>query len=285
MINKKLMIFLILFLIFIIIGIYAFGSFLPINDNYTISNEDKFLSIDGYKIRYKFVNRNAPKTIVFLHSFGGKLEMWDSLSKYFDKQNILTYDLIGFGKSDKPDINYSLDVQSDYLLKILNKLEIDSCILIGSSMGASTTAWTASKYPERIKALVLFAPSGYPGSMNHSFPGNLFYKPGILNTLGKTITATSVFKFLFPNSLGQQTFTVTATYDNNYVDAIKKIKQPTLLIWSSGDRRSLFSYAGNYLNDIQNSRLIEKPVEAGHNCPGYKPQITAEEIKSFLSLY
>lgn len=284
MINKKLMIFLILFLIFIIISIYAFASFLPGNTDYTVSKEDKFLSIDGNKIRYNFINRNAPETIVFLHSFGGKLEMWDSLSRYFYNQNLLAYDLIGFGKSDKPDINYSLDVQSDYLIKILNKLEIDSCILIGSSMGASTTAWAASKYPERIKALVLFAPSGYPGSMNHSFPGNLFYKPGIFNTIGELITSTSVFKFMFPNSLGQQTFTVTAAYDNNYVDAIKKIKQPTLLIWSSGDKRSLFSYAGKYLNHIQNSRLIEKPVEAGHNCPGYKTQVTAEEIKSFLSL-
>lgn len=284
MIKKKLMIFLILFLIFIIIGIYAFASFLPGNIDYTISKEDNFLSIDGNKIRYNFINRNAPETIIFLHSFGGKLEMWDSLSRYFYNQNILAYDMIGFGKSDKPNMNYSLDVQSDYLLKILNKLKIDSCILIGSSMGASTTAWAASKYPDKIKALVLFAPSGYPGSMNHSFPGNLFYKPGIFNTIGELITSTSVFKFMFPNSLGQQTFTVTASYDNNYVKAIKKIKQPTLLIWSPGDKRSLFSYAGNYLNDIQNSRLIEKPVEAGHNCPGYEPQATAEEIKSFLSL-
>lgn len=284
MIKKKLMIFLILFLIFIIIGIYAFASFLPGNIDYTISKEDNFLSIDGNKIRYNFINRNAPETIIFLHSFGGKLEMWDSLSRYFYNQNILAYDMIGFGKSDKPNMNYSLDVQSDYLLKILNKLKIDSCILIGSSMGASTTAWAASKYPDKIKALVLFAPSGYPGSMNHSFPGNLFYKPGIFNTIGELITSTSVFKFMFPNSLGQQTFTVTASYDNNYVKAIKKIKQPTLLIWSPGDKRSLFSYAGNYLNDIQNSRLIEKPVKAGHNCPSYKPQATAEEIKSFLSL-
>lgn len=282
MVIKKFMIFGLLFVMLILIGFYTFGSFLPKYSEYNITLGDKFLDIDRYKVRYKFINRNAPETIVFLHSFGGKLEMWDSLSSHFTNQNLLSYDMIGFGKSDKPDINYSLDTQSDFLIKILNRLNIDSCILIGSSMGASTTAWSASKYPNKIKALVLFAPSGYPGSMHHNFPGSVFYKPGILNSLGGFISSTSLFKLCFPNSLGQQTFTVTATYNNNYVEAIKKIKQPTLLIWSSGDKRSLFSYASKYLSNIKNSRLIEKPVEAGHNCPGFKPKETAEEVMNFL---
>ena len=284
MFNKKFMTFLISTLLLIIIGLYAFAWLLPENAKYSISPEDKFLFVKGHKIRFKFINRNASETVVFLHSFGGKLEMWDSLSAYFDKQNMLAYDMIGFGKSDKPDINYSLDAQSDYLAIILDELKIYSCILIGSSMGASITAWSASKFPQRIKAIVLFAPSGYPGSMNHSFPGNIFYKPGVLNSIGRFISSTSVFKFFFPNSLGQQTFTVTASYNENYADALKSIKQPVLLIWSSGDKRSLFNYSNRYLKDIQNSKLIERPAEAGHNCANYKTRETAEEIKSFLNL-
>ena len=268
----------------LIIGLYTFALFLPENTKAIITTEDKFLEVNGHKIRFRFINRSASETIVFLHSFGGKLEMWDSLSAYFDKQNILAYDMIGFGKSDKPDINYSLETQSDYLVKILDELKIDSCILIGSSMGASTTAWSASKFPQRIKAIVLFAPSGYPGSMNHTFPGNIFYKPGIVNSIGGFISSTSVFKYFFPNRLGQQTFTVTASYNENYVVALKKIKQPALLIWSSGDKRSLFDYADRYLKDIYNSKLIERPVEAGHNCANYRTRETAEEIKSFLNL-
>ena len=285
MFNKKFMTFLISTLLLIIMGLYTFAWLLPENARYSISPEDKFLYVNGHKIRFKYINRNASKTVVFLHSFGGKLEMWDSLSAYFDKQNLLAYDMIGFGKSDKPDINYSLDAQSDYLVKILNELKIDSCILIGSSMGASITAWSASKFPHRIKAIVLFAPSGYPGSMNHSFPGNIFYKPGILNSIGGFISSTSVFKFFFPNSLGQQTFTVTASYNENYVYALKRIKQPVLLIWSSGDKRSNINYANNYLRLLQKSKLVKLPDSAEHNGPNFDEKNTSQNIKDFLDSY
>lgn len=271
-------------LILIIIGFFAFGMFLPTNVKYSITPDDKFIEIDGNKIRYKYVDRKSLNTIVFLHSFGGKLEMWDSLSSYFTAHNLLSYDMIGFGKSDKPDIDYSIATQSNFLIKILDKLKIENCILIGSSMGASTTAWSGAKYPDRIKSIVLFAPSGYPGSMNHSFPGNYFYQPGLLNTIGEFVSSTSLFKLCFPNSLGKQTFNVTASYNQHYVNNLKNISQPTLLIWSEGDNRSLFNYASNYLREIKNSKLIKKPAEAGHNCPAYKPKETAEEIKNYLNL-
>ncbi len=279
---KRIMLIVVSFVLFIALCLYAFGAFLPKNSDYILTQDDKFLNIYGHKIRYKFISRNASETIVFLHSFGSKLEMWDSLSKYFYNQNLLAYDMIGFGKSDKPEISYSLNTQSNYLIKILNELKIDTTILIGSSMGASTAVWFASKYPERIKAIILFAPSGFPGSMQHSFPGNIFYKPGTFNSLGAFITSTTLFNLIFPNTLGLQTFTLTASYNQEYVNALKIIKQPTLLIWSTGDKRSLYSYAGKYLKYMHNSKLIEKPPEAGHNCPNYRPEETAEEIIFYL---
>ncbi|MCU0343449.1 MAG: alpha/beta hydrolase [Ignavibacterium sp.] len=269
-------------IIIMIAGLYLFGKMLPSNPAYEISASDKFIVIDGNKIRYKYLKRDSDITIVFLHSFGSKLEMWNSLSSYFVDQNLLLYDMVGFGKSDKPDINYSIDVQSRYLMKMLDSLGIKSCYIIGSSMGASTAAWAGSKYPGKIKKLVLFAPSGYPGSMNHKFPGNFFYKPGILNMIGNYITSSRLFKLFFPNSLGQQTFSVTASYSNLYVNVLNKITQPTLLIWSKGDTRSNFDYASKYLSIIKDSKLIEKPKEAGHSCPNFRSKETAEEIISYF---
>jgi len=282
MFMKKIMIVLFLIILVIMVLFFGFGILLPSSPVYQEDSNDRFLTIEGNKIRYKLIDRNSEINLVFLHSFGGKLEMWDSLALYFPKENILLYDMIGFGKSDKPIIDYSLDTQANYLIEVLDMLKIKSCILIGSSMGASTAVWAGAKFPDRFSKIILFAPSGYPGSMNHKFPGNYFYKPGILNKIGQAITSTSIFRLFFSNSLGFQSLSVTSSYDQKYIEALKNIKQPTLLFWSKGDNRSIYEYSKEYLKLIKNAKLITKPEEAGHGIPAYKNDELADEIKQFL---
>jgi len=260
----------------------SFGLFLPSNSNYKITPEDKFIEIRNSRIRYKFINRSSDINLIFLHSFGGNLEMWDSLNSYFKNENLLTFDLIGFGKSDKPDIDYSLDTQTKYLIALLDSLKIKKCILIGSSMGASISIWAASKYPDRFIKVAAFAPSGFPGSMNHNWPGNLFYKPGMLNRIGNYISRSSLFTFFFPNNLGRQTFNITNSYNNSFVNAISKVNQPAFLLWSKGDKRSLFNYSGEYLKRMKNSVLYELPSETEHNGPGFQPEKISKIISEFI---
>jgi pimeloyl-ACP methyl ester carboxylesterase len=256
--------------------------FLPSNHTNAITSEDKFIEIRNSRIRFKFIQRSSEVNLIFLHSFGGSLEMWDSLSSYFKNENILSYDLIGFGKSDKPDIEYSLNTQVNYLNALVDSLKIKKCILIGSSMGASISIWAASKYPEKYKKIIAFAPSGFPGSMNHDWPGNLFYRPGILNKIGSVITRTSLFNFLFPNSLGRQTFNITSSYDDSFVNAVTKVNQLVQLLWSRSDKRSLFSYSEKYLKLMRNSSLYELPSEAKHKGPGFQPEETSKIITEFI---
>lgn len=282
MAKKKMLSIFIIFIIIIIILFISSGLFLPSNNTNKITSEDKFIEIRNSRIRYKFIQRSSGVNLIFLHSFGGSLEMWDSLSNYFKNENILAYDLIGFGKSDKPDIEYSLDTQVEYLNAMLDSLKIKKCILIGSSMGASISMWASSKYPDRYEKVTAFAPSGFPGSMNHDWPFNLFYKPGVLNKIGGYISSSSLFTFLFPNSLGRQTFNITSCYDDSFVGAITRIKQPVLLLWSRNDKRSLFNYSGEYLKLMKNSSLYELPSEAKHNGPGFQPEETSKIIAEFI---
>ena len=272
----------IIFIILIIILFISFGLFLPSNNTNQISSEDKFIEINNSRISFKFVQRSSDVNLIFLHSFGSSLEMWNSLSNFFKNENILLFDLIGFGKSDKPDIEYNLDTQTKYLNDLLDSLKIKKCILIGSSMGASISLWAASKYPDRFIKVVAFAPSGFPGSMNHDWPGNLFYKQGVLNKVGSCLTKFPLFTFLFPNSLGHQTFNITNSYDDSFIRAITIVNQPVLLLWSRSDTRSLFSYSSKYLKLMKNSSLHELPSEAKHNGPLFQPEETSKIIAEFI---
>lgn len=276
---------LISFILLALLALLVAGKFfLPSFDPTKQKNNYNYLTIYENKVHYYLKNDHEGKeTIVFLHSFGGNIEMWDLLIPFFKEYNILAYDMPGFGKSDKKLDDYSLSVQSDFLHALLNKLNIDKVILIGSSMGASVAAWYASVHGERVKKIILMSPSGYPGSMQHNFPGNYFYRPGVLNSLGKFFTGNLIFRKLFPNSIAFQAFSVTSSYNNSFADALKKIKVPVLLLWSKADKRTPYKYSEKYLKLIKNIKLITVSDEAGHNITSYKPDFIYGEIIHFIN--
>lgn len=281
---KKKMIYILGASLFLIIGfIILAGIFLPSIDPSLQKDIHNFKSINGTLIHYYFKKENPDKpTLVFLHSFGGNLEMWKSLFPYFNEFNILAYDMPGFGKSEKKLDDYSLEIQTNFLYTLLNELKVDSVILIGSSMGASTAVWFTADKQNMVKKLIIMSPSGYPGSMNHKFPGNYFYKPGFLNTIGKLMTSNFIFRKLFPNSIAFQAFSVTSSYDQSYIEILKKINIPVLIFWSRGDKRTLYQFSEQYLKLIKNSKLITVPDIAGHNVNSFNPEFVSKEIKNFI---
>ena len=242
---------------------------------------DRYISVLQEKIRYRIIEGNVPN-IILLHSFGSSLEIWDPLSEYLHGQRLISLDLIGFGRSGRPDISYQLDIQRRFLLSFMDAVNVDRAVLVGVSMGASIAAWTAAHSPNRVLACVLFAPSGYPGSMWHRWPMTMFYRPGILNRIGQLFVVNKVFARFFPDSLARQALGVTSSYNSSFASAISRIKQPTLLIWSHGDRRVPFSYSTVYLDEIEHSSLLERPAHVGHSVASFAPQDTAFEITRFL---
>ena len=54
---------------------------------------------EKYKTDYFFKKENDKKPIVFIHGVGLTKEMWTPQIEFFKDHNILTYDLIGHGKS------------------------------------------------------------------------------------------------------------------------------------------------------------------------------------------
>lgn len=87
----------------------------------------------------------------------------------------IVLDLPGFGRSDKPaDVNYDLSFFVSSLQGFLDKVGIDSCTLLGNSLGGAIALGAALAYPERVEKLVLMAPGGVEERESY------FQMPGIL---------------------------------------------------------------------------------------------------------
>jgi pimeloyl-ACP methyl ester carboxylesterase len=253
------------------------GLLLP-KDQPTVSGEqDHFLDVLGSRIHFRMVDHQGP-TLIMLHGFGGNLSGWDPLTGRIDCASMISLDLIGFGLSDRPAITYDLDTQRKYLIAFMDRMNITKAVLVGSSMGASLAIWTAACSPERVAGLVLFAPSAYPGSIRHRWPGELIYRPGVLNSAMRAVAGSRLFDLLFPWSLGRQALDVTASYTGAFTAGLNAVHQPLLLIWSRGDQRVPFSYSGRYRELLPQAQFIEAPREAGHSAYGHPTREIVEGI-------
>ena len=77
--------------------------------------EEKFLRINGNKIRY-LESGDSKKIIVLIHGLGASAERWDQVIPLFaDEYRVIVPDLIGFGYSDKPLVDYTTEFFSEFL--------------------------------------------------------------------------------------------------------------------------------------------------------------------------
>ncbi|WP_312391192.1 alpha/beta hydrolase [Chryseobacterium sp.] len=124
--------------------------------------EGRIIDVNGKKLYTEYNNsfKNKP-TIVFLHDSLGSTQLWrDFPAKLAEATqcNTLGYDRLGYGKSfpmltHERENNY-MESESDLLNDILNELNINDVILFGHSDGGTIALITASKYPEKIKAIL-----------------------------------------------------------------------------------------------------------------------------------
>jgi len=118
------------------------------------------LSVGNIAFSQTRINQNNP-TIVFLHDSLGCIQLWRDFPQKLAEAtqcNVLVYDRLGYGKSEpmptyERPTNY-MELEADILNDLIITLNIDNAILFGHSDGGTIALLTASKYPERIKALI-----------------------------------------------------------------------------------------------------------------------------------
>jgi pimeloyl-ACP methyl ester carboxylesterase len=62
--------------------------------------------------------------------------------------------MLGFGESDKPEIDYTLDLYVTLLDRFLAELNLTEVTLVGNCMGSATALAYASARPDRLRAVV-----------------------------------------------------------------------------------------------------------------------------------
>lgn len=112
-----------------------------------------YTSVDNAKIHYKTYG-DAETTLVFVHGFGCDMRAWDYQVNDLAKQYKLIFiDLPGFGKSDKPETDYTLDFFAKCVKQVVDEQKIEKAVLVGHSLGTPICRQFCFNYPEKVKAL------------------------------------------------------------------------------------------------------------------------------------
>ncbi len=129
----------------------------PISSDFNF--EPKYLEVLGSKMHYidEYLNENdtLQPTFLFLHGVPTSSYLWRNVIPYVEPYGrAIAVDLIGMGKSDKPDIDYTFLDQSKYLDGFIEKLDIHNVILVLHDWGSALGFYYAHRHPDNVKGIV-----------------------------------------------------------------------------------------------------------------------------------
>src|SRR5215472_17123409 len=96
--------------------------------------EEKSIPVFGQTIRYWDVGSGP--VVVLVHGLGSRKEGdWGrAVGPLSQKYRVIAPDQIGFGQSDKPLMDYSIQTYVDFLNEFLQQLKIEKASLVGESL-------------------------------------------------------------------------------------------------------------------------------------------------------
>lgn len=105
---------------------------------------------------------SGDRTVVLLHGLLLSKRMHEPLARELaDRGNrVITLDLLGHGESDRPrDMwRYSMSFFGEQTIALLDHLELDEAVVMGTSLGANTALEAAAIAPERLRGMVVEMP-------------------------------------------------------------------------------------------------------------------------------
>ncbi|MGI8481016.1 MAG: alpha/beta fold hydrolase [Chthoniobacterales bacterium] len=114
-----------------------------------------FAQLDALKVHYTMRGTGAD-ALVFVHGWNCDATFWNQqVSGLADKMCVIAIDLPGHGESDKPEINYTMDLHARAVDAVLRDAKIDRATLVGHSNGTPVIRQFYRLFPEKTRSLVI----------------------------------------------------------------------------------------------------------------------------------
>ena len=243
---------------------------------------------------------SAKRPLILVHGLLLSQKMHRPLAEELASRGnrVITVDLLGHGESDRPrDMwRYSMHSFGEQLVALMDHLELEQAVIMGTSLGANASLEVASSAPERLRGMIV----EMPVLDNALLASALTFTPILVSlTFGEPIMklvargARAVPRRLLPyyanvvlDLIRQDPGPGGALIQGLYFGRIaphrverRTFTTPALVLGHRRDPVHPFSDAGMLAEELPNARLIEADslVELR-----LKPERLTDEIAAFL---
>lgn len=262
-----------------------------------------FIEVGGADYHTRMTGDGPP--VVFLHGFLSTSGVWDPvIDRLGQGFQCVAVDLPGFGRSAKgATVPAGVWGRAEWLRGLLDTMEFDSVTLVGASMGGQTALAFASRYPARVRILVLIAPFArepdpYPARDMWTWPlvvwlfeRSMFSRRWLAWRQRQQMTSPHRLPRGRIDDLYRQTQTpgflegIRDGYIRPPVDDLREqladVRAPVLVLWGAGDR-TLSVELGREVAALVPDGRLRVIAGAGHSVQLDEPEIVARAIRTAM---
>jgi len=257
---------------------------------------DKTLTVFGQSIHY--FDMGSGPVVVLLHGLGSRKDDWlPVLEPMAQKYRLLVPDQIGFGRSDKPLLDYSVQTWVDFLNEFLRQLKVEKASLVGESLGG----WIAALYVAEldggahlipVERLVLVDAAGLKQDqpIPDLNPSSLAAMRGVMEAVfyDTSWVNEDALRKIFTDKLAvHDGYTVRSFLGNptrekeRLDDRLGSIKAPTLVVWGKQDKLLPIASGERYAAGIAGAKMVSFE-KCGHVPPVEKTEEFLTAVMPFL---
>lgn len=258
-----------------------------------------FTTFEGMKVGFR--KDGTGPALVLVHGTGGDGESnWEGVSKELSKDyTVLRPDYTGSGETGDHGRDLTVAYLASQILAVVDHADVDSFAIAGFSLGAAIAVRIAADHPERISKLVLIA--GFARldprlKMQFELWRDLIasdreamarlvlltgFSPDALSSWGFEGVEEAVRDTVETQDWRGMARQVEVDLTLDVGDAVQKIVTPTLVIGATYDHMVPPAHSKALAASIKGASYVEVPT--GHLAPMERPDLTASEIRNFLS--
>jgi pimeloyl-ACP methyl ester carboxylesterase len=250
-------------------------------------------TVFGRTIKYYDVGSGPP--LLLIHGMGGDADEWAFCYEPLSHgHRVLALDLLGFGRSDKPAIEYTIAGFVEVVERFLKALSIERPTLMGSSLGGWIASAFALKFRGAVSKLVLADSAGVWANLTEfGIDPHISTRAHMREVFDrvfydKRLATNELVDVAYEQHLARGDGYTIASLVRNLGDGrerldgtISDIQAPTLIVW--GQQDEIIPLAAGELTHqlISGSELVVIP-ECGHVPALEKPAEFVEQALRFL---
>jgi pimeloyl-ACP methyl ester carboxylesterase len=259
--------------------------------------ESKYVEVGGYKMHYleaRPKEGTAGTPLVLVHGLGARAEDWAAMIPALAAKGFHIYapDLLGYGRSAKPDVSYSIAMQETAVTQFMEAVGLTRADVGGWSMGGWIAMKLALDHPELVDRLVVYDSAGvyFPPT----FGPDLFV-PADAAAVKRLMTILSPHPRQIPDFVTKailREFAENGWVINRSMAAMTNgrdlldfrlhdMKRPTLIVWGSQDDLIPLS-SGKKIHELIPGSVLNVVEGCGHLAPLECSQQVVEGTVDFL---